>query len=128
MPSLLLLDSVSVATPDGTPLFSDLTLSLGAEIVGLVGRNGSGKSTLLSIIAGERPPSAGTVHHAGRIGMLAQVQDEAQTLAEALGIAEALQRLQRMAAGDGSPRRCRRGRLDIGKPDRRCLGASALPA
>jgi len=102
MSAFLTLDRLSAATPDGTPLFSDLTLSLGAEIVGLVGRNGAGKSTLLSIVAGARAPSGGTVHHVGRIGMLAQVQDETQTLGEALGIREALARLNRLAAGDGS--------------------------
>ena len=41
MTSFLTLDSLSLSTPDGTPLFRDLTLSLGRERVGLVGRNGS---------------------------------------------------------------------------------------
>jgi ATPase subunit of ABC transporter with duplicated ATPase domains len=103
MSAFLTLDRLSAATPDGTALFSDLTLSLGAEVVGLVGRNGSGKSTLLSIISGARTPSAGTVQRAGRFAMLAQVQDDAQTLAEALGIADGLARLRRLETGDGSP-------------------------
>jgi len=103
MSAFLTLDRLSAATPDGTPLFFDLTLSLSAECVGLVGRNGSGKSTLLSIINGARAPSGGTVQRAGRFAVLAQVQDETQTLAEALGTAEALARLRRLESGEGAP-------------------------
>ena len=61
MPALLTIDSLSAATPDGTRLFHDLTLALGAERVGLVGRNGSGKSTLLRIVAGDAMPASGRV-------------------------------------------------------------------
>ena len=35
-------------------------------IVGLIGPNGAGKSTLFSIVAGDRRPSAGRLHYAGR--------------------------------------------------------------
>ncbi len=45
--------------------------------------------------------------------MLAQVQDEAQTLAQALGIAEALTRLRRLEAGDGSADDAELGRLTL---------------
>jgi ATPase subunit of ABC transporter with duplicated ATPase domains len=54
MSAFLTADRLSATAPDGTPLFSDLTLALGREVIGLVGRNGSGKSTLLRILAGER--------------------------------------------------------------------------
>ena len=53
MPAFLTLDSISLATPDGRPLFDGLTLALGRERTGVVGRNGCGKSTLLRLIAGE---------------------------------------------------------------------------
>ena len=53
MPAFLILDSISLATPDGRPLFDGLTLALGRERTGVVGRNGCGKSTLLRLIAGE---------------------------------------------------------------------------
>ncbi len=102
MSAFLTLDRLSAATPDGTPLFSGLSLALGHEIVGLVGRNGSGKSTLLSIIAGQGRPAAGSLSVHGRVAMLRQVQDEAQTLAQALGVAEDLARLARLAAGAGT--------------------------
>jgi ATPase subunit of ABC transporter with duplicated ATPase domains len=103
MSALLTIDSLSAATPDGTPLFKDLTLSLGREVVGLVGRNGSGKSTLLAILAGEHEPAAGTIARpARRIAKLRQIQPSAGTVAEALGIADDLARLHRLEAGEGS--------------------------
>jgi ATPase subunit of ABC transporter with duplicated ATPase domains len=43
-------------------LFSGLDLVVApGDVVGLVGPNGAGKTTLLRILAGERPPDAGTV-------------------------------------------------------------------
>lgn len=102
MPALLTIDSLSAATPDGKPLFADLTFALGAETVGLVGRNGSGKSSLLAILAGEREPSAGSVSRPGKVAVLRQVQPDAGTVAEALGVADDLARLARIVAGEGS--------------------------
>ena len=43
----------------------DLTIRAG-EVVGLMGDNGAGKSTLVRIIAGNFPPSQGTIHFDGR--------------------------------------------------------------
>ena len=86
MTSFLTLDSLSLSTPDGTPLFRDLTLSVGRERVGLVGRNGSGKSTLLHAIMGDVVPASGSLHRNGTVGMLQQSLDETQDLAGALGV------------------------------------------
>jgi simple sugar transport system ATP-binding protein len=45
----------------------DVSLELHAgEVVGLMGDNGAGKSTLVKIIAGNFPPSAGTMSMSGR--------------------------------------------------------------
>ncbi len=102
MPAFLVLDSISLATPDGRPLFDRLTLALGRERTGLVGRNGCGKSTLLRLIAGEIEPAGGSLQRIGSIGMLAQRLDERLAVDEALGVAGDLARLRRLERGEGS--------------------------
>ena len=102
MSAFVILDSVSLTTPDGRPLFDGLTLAQARERTGLVGRNGCGKSTLLRLIAGEIEPSGGSVHRTGSIGMLAQLADDRGTVARALGVADSLARLRRLACGEGS--------------------------
>ena len=102
MTAFLMLDSISLATPDGRPLFDGLTLALGRERTGIVGRNGCGKSTLLRLIAGEVEPASGSVLRAGSVGMLAQLADDSLTVAEALGVADGLARLRRLESGEGS--------------------------
>ena len=102
MPAFLTLDSISLVTPDGRALFNGLTLALGSERIGVVGRNGCGKSTLLRVISGELEPAAGSVQRSGSIGTLAQIADDSLTVAEALGVADDLARLRRLDAGTGS--------------------------
>jgi ATPase subunit of ABC transporter with duplicated ATPase domains len=102
MPAFLVLDSISLATPDGRPLFDGLTLALGRERTGLVGRNGCGKSTLLRLIAGEIEPARGSLQRIGSVGTLAQRIDERLTVDEALGVAGDLARLRRLERGEGS--------------------------
>ncbi|GAO39339.1 putative ABC transporter ATP-binding protein [Sphingomonas changbaiensis NBRC 104936] len=101
MSALLTLDRVSLAAPDGRQLFSDLTLAIGRERVGLVGRNGSGKSTLLRAVAGEIQPIAGTITLGGSIGALWQ-EVGGSTAADLLGVAPALARLARIEGGAGT--------------------------
>ncbi|OYX45996.1 MAG: ABC transporter [Alphaproteobacteria bacterium 32-64-14] len=97
------LDRVAAKTPGDRTIFEDLTLTIGPERVGLVGRNGSGKSTLLHLIAGQGQPSSGSININGRVGELAQRwPDDTISLAEALGVASGLARLQRLERGDGS--------------------------
>ncbi len=101
MPAFLTLDSLSAATGDGRTLFSDLSFSLGREVVGLVGRNGSGKSTLLSILMGECFSQSGHITRAGRVAMLCQAMADRGTIADALGISDALACLRRLEEGQG---------------------------
>ncbi len=101
MPAFVTLDCLSLSTPDRTVLFDGLSLAVGREAVGLVGRNGCGKSSLLRVIAGSAEPAAGTVRVDGRVGVLAQVQDEGQRIVDALGVAGELERLVRLDAGEG---------------------------
>lgn len=98
----LTLDSVSAATPDQRPLFSNLSLSLNRERIGIVGRNGAGKSTLLAIAAGKAEPASGTASCTGRAGLLRQIQPTGESLAAALGVEAALARLARIEAGAGA--------------------------
>jgi ATPase subunit of ABC transporter with duplicated ATPase domains len=104
MPSFLTLDSVSYSTPDGRNLFDNLTLSFGAERSGLVGRNGVGKSTLVRLALGELQPAAGAVSVSGRLGVLRQalMPPPGATVADLLGVADALARLRRIEAGEGT--------------------------
>ncbi|MFK4871762.1 ABC-F family ATP-binding cassette domain-containing protein [Novosphingobium sp. ZW T3_23] len=98
--TFLTLDRVACSAPDGSPLFRDLTFSLGRETLGLVGRNGAGKSTLLRAIAGEAPILEGTITRQGRVGLLHQLPpDDNASVAEALGLAAQFARLDRITQG-----------------------------
>lgn len=100
MSAFLTLDSVSLETPDRRPLISDLSLAVGAERVGLVGRNGSGKSTLLRALAGEIDPGGGKIVRSGKVAMLRQIPAALPaTISSALGVESPLARLQRIEAG-----------------------------
>src|ERR1700729_506337 len=99
MTAFLTLDSISLTTPNGRKLFDGLTLALGRERTGLVGRNGCGKSTLLRLIEGGIEPASGSVQRTGSVGMLAQLADERQSASQALGVADELARLRRLESG-----------------------------
>jgi ATPase subunit of ABC transporter with duplicated ATPase domains len=99
MPARLTFDSLAAATPNGRRLFESLSLSIAGERVGLVGRNGSGKSTLLRIVAGEVAPLAGSLARTGSVGMLRQ-SPSGGSADEALGVADALAKLQRTLSGE----------------------------
>ncbi len=94
MSAFVILVSVSLNTPDARPLFDGLTLAQAQarERTGIVGRNGCGKSTLLRLINGEIEPASGSVQRIGSIGMLAQLADERETIAQALRVTDDLAR------------------------------------
>ncbi|WP_292092843.1 ABC-F family ATP-binding cassette domain-containing protein [Brevundimonas sp.] len=98
------LSSVAARTPDGHTLFDNLSLAFGRERTGLVGRNGVGKTTLLRLIEGLTAPAEGTVTRAGRLGVLAQRHEPApgETVADTLGVVDALAIQARILAGGGS--------------------------
>ncbi len=94
---------LSFAWPDGTAVFTDLSLVIGPGRTGLIGLNGSGKSTLLRLIAGELTPARGSVSVAGELGYVPQNVTLAGTrVDEALGIAGIRAALAAIEAGDAS--------------------------
>lgn len=99
------LDRVAARTPDGASLFDNLSLVLGRERTGVVGRNGVGKTTLLRLIEGRNEPAAGAIARTGSIGVLPQTVDLAsgEVVADILGVAAALAAQVRLLAGEGSP-------------------------
>ncbi len=101
MPASVTLSGLSWSTPDGTPLFTDLNLSLGAERTGIVGRNGTGKTTLLRLIAGELPAASGHVQVSGTLAVLRQDVGArpGETIADLFGAQPALDLLDRAEAG-----------------------------
>jgi ATPase subunit of ABC transporter with duplicated ATPase domains len=104
MSSHLFLDGLTQLAPDGRVLFENLTLAVGREKTGLVGRNGVGKTTLLRLILGELAPASGAVSVTGRIAVLRQQLQPppGARLADLLGVADPLARLARIEAGEGT--------------------------
>ena len=103
MSSFITLDRIGAATPEGRVLFENLTLAIGRERIGLVGRNGSGKSTLLRVIAGETELHSGSINRSASMASLEQRwPDETITLAEAMEVARGLAVLARLERGEGS--------------------------
>lgn len=104
MPVSISFSRLSWATPDGRFLLRDLTLSIGPERTGLVGRNGIGKTTLLKLIAGELSPHSGSIAVTGSVGILHQTvqADPAETIASLFGVTDALRLLRRAENGQAS--------------------------
>ncbi|MBL3587692.1 ABC-F family ATP-binding cassette domain-containing protein [Rhodovulum sulfidophilum] len=101
MPASVSLSSLSWSAPDGTPLFTDLDLTFGAERTGLVGRNGTGKSTLLQLIAGHSSPASGRISVTGLVAMMRQeaLAHPEETVADILGVRPALELMDRAERG-----------------------------
>jgi ATPase subunit of ABC transporter with duplicated ATPase domains len=94
---------LTFAWPDGTAVFTGLSLAIGPGRTGLIGLNGSGKSTLLRLIAGELTPARGSVTVAGELGYVPQnVTLTGTRVEEALGIAGIRAALAAIEAGDAS--------------------------
>lgn len=91
--------------PDGTPVFNELSFALGTSCIGLVAANGAGKSTLLQLLAGRLTPQGGTVSITGKPGYLPQriVIDAQQSVADLLGVTDALYAVDRVLKGDANP-------------------------
>ncbi|HEV3154954.1 MAG TPA: ATP-binding cassette domain-containing protein [Candidatus Baltobacteraceae bacterium] len=72
-PARIALHDLSYNHPDGTGVFSHLSLAIERGVrFGLVGENGSGKTTLLEIIAGKLQPQRGRVEVRGTLAYVPQ--------------------------------------------------------
>ncbi|MFF5671832.1 ribosomal protection-like ABC-F family protein [Streptomyces hygroscopicus] len=96
--------NLSFSWPDDTPVFDDLSFTVGSGRTGLVAPNGSGKSTLLKLIAGKLRPTTGSVSVTGTLGHLPQTLPLTGdlTVAEVLGVAEVIRALDAVESGDVS--------------------------
>ncbi|MEU5974980.1 ABC-F family ATP-binding cassette domain-containing protein [Streptomyces sp. NPDC047315] len=94
--------NLSFAWPDDTPVFEDLSFSVGPGRTGLVAPNGAGKSTLLKLIAGELRPVAGSVSVNGTLGYLPQSLPLTAdlTVAQVLGVDAVIRALDAVESGD----------------------------
>ncbi len=97
----VVLNDVSFAWPDGSPLLTHVTAAFGSGRTGLVGANGSGKTTLLRLIRSDLTPSAGTITTSGRVAYLPQhvTRDADATVADLLGIRATLDALRAIEGG-----------------------------
>src|SRR5258708_25051101 len=104
MPASIVLSRLSLTTPDGRSLLSDIDLTFGAERTGLVGRNGVGKTTLLASISKEHSPQSGRVVVNGTVGLLRQDAHllAGATVVDLFGARGALELLRRAGRGDAS--------------------------
>ncbi|HEX3286482.1 MAG TPA: ABC-F family ATP-binding cassette domain-containing protein [Mycobacterium sp.] len=100
----IVFSNLSFSWPGETPLFEELSFTVGDGHTGLVASNGAGKSTLLKLITGDHRPSAGSVTVAGTVGYLPQTLPFAagRTVADVLGIAAVLDALDALAGGDAN--------------------------
>ncbi|MGW1634792.1 ribosomal protection-like ABC-F family protein [Streptomyces anthocyanicus] len=94
--------NLSFAWPDDTPVFEDLSFTVGTGRTGLVAPNGAGKSTLLKLIAGELRPTAGSVTVTGALGHLPQALPltGGLSVAEVLGVEAVIRAIDAVESGD----------------------------
>ncbi|MGM4891584.1 ABC-F family ATP-binding cassette domain-containing protein [Tardiphaga sp. 839_C3_N1_4] len=128
MPAHITISDLSVATPDGRSLFTNLNLSFGAERAGLVGRNGVGKSTLLRVMSGNLAPHQGSVSVHGRLAVLRQALQlrPGEMVADLFGATDALNLLARAEAGTATAEELLLADWDIETRMARCLGRVRL--
>ncbi|GJQ31978.1 MAG: ABC transporter ATP-binding protein [Ignavibacteriaceae bacterium] len=86
--SRISLSNISFVFPDGTSLFTDISVTFNNGVTGLTGSNGSGKSTLAKIAAGIITPRSGSVARPEKVKYLEQefFESTGDTIASLLGV------------------------------------------
>ena len=100
-PQSIVLSNLSLAFDDGPPVLDNITSTIPAGRVGVVGRNGAGKTTLLRLITGELIPTSGSIHVPGEVGTVPQdlLHHPERTVAEILGVAGVRRAIAAIEAG-----------------------------
>lgn len=103
--TLIALEGVSFALPDGSPLFTDVSAVFDRRPTGIVGRNGVGKTVLARILAGQLAPAAGRCIRHGRVHYLPQqtAPPTDATVADVAGVRDVLDALARIEDGGLEP-------------------------
>ncbi|UZD60937.1 ATP-binding cassette domain-containing protein [Brevibacterium sp. JSBI002] len=103
MPTAITVSELDYRLGDDTEIFSRLTATIPADLVGLVGDNGIGKSTFARILAGRLRASSGTVTGAdGAVYIDQLLPHSTQRVDAALDIAPVRQALGRALAGEAT--------------------------
>lgn len=103
MPAAITVSELDYRLGDDTEIFSRLTATIPADLVGLVGDNGIGKSTFARILAGRLSASSGTVTGAdGAVYIDQLLPHSTRRVDAALDIASVRQALSRALAGEAT--------------------------
>lgn len=103
IPTFAKIDALALSLPDGATLFSRLSLAIGREAIGIVGRNGCGKSSLLRVLADPSLPHEGHITMTGSATLVRQsIDPTARAVADVLDVTAPLAVLARLEAGQGS--------------------------
>lgn len=123
------LQDVQWLRPDGTPLWQQpVSLAIGTERLGIVGRNGVGKSMLLRLLSGQLEAARGEVRRRGRVHIVSSVRGEAVTVAQAMGLGAIIDAVQRLQSGTAAPEDLvvAEGHWDIGSRIAQALAEAGL--
>lgn len=103
MPAAITVSELDFRLGDDTEIFSALTATIPADLVGLVGDNGIGKSTFARILAGSLRASKGTVTGAdGAVYIDQLLPHSTQRVDSALDIASVRRALRRALDGEAT--------------------------